>query len=902
MVPSRRRTGKLQGPRQSQASSESEKDDAPGGLLDHHGGRQPRYEGGGLRACAIVLLALLLGGLALPGQVARASDDPCGTGSLTEAQVSTSLQLEHERRTQTKLVSRLTVRVPSAWQHATGLLLGEDSGAYRQAMRCLLRGRETQYEWWTEWRSRAPRVTEEKGVVEVRVDTYAWADGTGVKYFGPWDVEIGKNHWRVRLNPADALRRARWTSVVLDPGSASALTASPRPTGGKGDTGLLWQPKRQAMPTVDVRIDPAWQRSWAAQGDRLRFLGVGTAGQLLWESSLAVLLLAAARRTRRAAGPLTADETAQLGTVTRWAWVFLAISVVNTGENLLYRVLAESFHDGWASWQARHGLVASLFIGWTLLLFGRPRRTVHVAGAVLTVPALAVAARPESFGLPVRLFLPEDAPDRAVVSLFTSAGCAFGLLLLGTVATGWHLSRAAGLIKGRPSGIPGAPGIPRELRLRHAVPTLVLAVVVIGLCLWFTSERDWQRASWLSAHGDPAYGTAHLEALRNELTWFADTSKDWWLGYDWILVGLAILTVLRARTHRPAASAHSPGPAEELWLLLFFPVMVGMGLGWFTGNGALSWLWLFVNLGALWLGLALGKDRAVLDRLLQRSGTPLGKALDEARRHDLLDRARRFREVHAKLRRLDQGQSDDEVHSRRAYERELRGLHHWRTPSGAADRLPADVSVVDAALALGPRTTWWENGCRAAVLAGGIGLPVSALMVWSEQLRGEFLTSTLYDRYGLPSILMNLVYWEVAWAGAGFLLGAFWRRLPGRRGPARSLPITAAFALPIGIDAVGNWITREGQSNLALSAAAMLLVMTLTGMAIDLSTFQGERRYWQSRFGLLLSIYQMRYFSLQMAYLFAQLIAFLTLWQFFTGSGGPPEPPGAGTPGGTAGN
>ncbi len=846
----------------------------------------------------IVLMALLLGGLALPGQVARASDDPCGTGSLAKAQVSASLRLEHERRTQTKLVSRLTVRVPSAWSHATGLLLGEESGAYRQAMRCLLRGPATQYEWWTEWRSRAPRVTAEKGVVEVRVDTYAWADGTGVKYLGPWDVEVGKDHWRIRLNPAEALRRARWTSLVVDPGSASALTASPRPTGAKGDAGLLWQPKRQAMPAIDVRVDPAWQRSWAAQGDRLRFLGAGTAGELLWEGSLAVLLLAAVRRTRRAAGPLTADEAAQLGTVTRWAWMFLAISVVNTGEDLFYRALAESFHDGWALGQARHGLIASLVIGWALLLFGRPRRTVLLAGAVLTVPALAVAVRPEGLGLAAHLFLPKDAPDRAVVALFTAAGCAFGLLLLGTWATGWRLSRAAGLIKNRPSGAPGGPGIPRELRLRHTAPAIVFAVVVIGLSMGFATERDWQRASWLSAHGDPAYGTAHLQALRNELTWFADTSKDWWLVYDWTLVGLAILAVLRARAHRPTASAHGPGPAEELWLLLFFPVMVGMGLGWFTGNGMLSWLWVFVNLGALWLGLTLGKGRAVLERPLQRSGTPLGKALDEARRRDLLDRARRFREVHAKLRRLDQGQSDDEAHSRRAYERELRALHHWRTPSGAADRLPADVSVVDAALALGPRTTWWENGCRAAALAGSIGLPVSALMTWSECLRGEFLTSTLYYGYGLPSVLMNLVYWEVTWASAGFLLGALWRRLPGRRGPVRSLPITAAFALPIGLDAVGNWITREGQTNLALSAAAMLLVMTLTDMALDLDTFQGERRYWQSRFGLLLSIYQMRYFSLQMAYLIAQLIAFLTLWQFFTDSGGPPEPPGAGTPGG----
>jgi hypothetical protein len=769
-------------------------------------------------------------------------------------------------------------------------------------MRCLLRGPKTQYEWWNEWRSRAPRITTEKDVVKVQVDSYAWADDQGTTYVGPWHVEIGKDHWRIRLNPSDALRRARWTSVVVDPGSSSAIMAKPRPVTGKGDTGLVWQQKpRQGMPAVDVRLNPAWQRSWAAQDDRLRFLITSASGELLWDWSLAVLLLYAGARTRRA-GPLTPDETTHVTTATRWAWLLLAISLVNTGEDILYRTVADHFHvDGWNDRQAYHSLFVSLALGWVLLVFGRPRRTIWLAGSVLTVPVLAVAVRPERFGLTAHAFLLEDAPDKAVVALFAAAGSVFAFLLLGTAATGWRLARSAGLISPRPPKTPGGPNEPRDLTLRHAAPLIVLAVGIVGLCVGITRERDWQRASWLSAHGDAAYGIAHLQALRNELTWFTTNSKDWWFVYDWFLVGLAILAVLRVRAHRSAASPQGPDQTDELWMLVFFPTMVGLGLGWFVNNGVLSWLWAFANLGALRLVIVLSRGKGVLDRPLQRSGVPLREVLDEPRRHDLLDRARKFREVHAKLRRLDHGQSDDEAHSRRVYERELRSLHRWKAPSGTADKLPTDISVVDAALAMGPHAAWWENGRRAALLAGLIGLPVSALLVWAEQLRGEFLTSTLYYGFGLPDVLRGFVYWEVTWVGAGFLLGALWRRLPGRRGPVRSLPITAAFALPIGLDAIGNWVTREGQTNLALYAAAMLLVMTLTGLALDLDTFRGERRYWQSRLGMLLSIYQMRYFSLQMAYLFAQLIAFLTLWQFFTDSAGPPQP-GAGTSGGAAGN
>ncbi|GAA3794632.1 hypothetical protein GCM10023083_32480 [Streptomyces phyllanthi] len=848
-------------------------------------------------------MALLLGGFAYPGHVARASDDLCRSGSLAKARVSASVRLEHERRTHTKVVSRLTVRVPSTWTYATGLLLGEDSEAYRRAMRCLLRGPGTQYTWWDEWRSRAPRITAEKDAVKVRVDFYAWADDQGMTYVGPWDVEIGKDHWRIRLNPSEALRRARWTSVVVDPGSSSAIMAKPRPATGEGDTGLVWRQKpRQAMPAVDVRLNPAWQRSWAAQDDRLRFLTTSVSGELLWDWSLAVLVLGAAARTRRA-GTLTPNETTHVTTAARWAWLYLAISLVNRGEDVLYRLLGDHFRiDSWNNdLQAYHGLFVGLVLGWVLLVFGRPRPTVWLAGAVLTAPVLAVAVRPERFGLTAHAFLLEDTDDNAIAALFAAAGSVFALLLLGTAATGWRLARSAGLISPRSPRTPGGPNEPRDLTLRHAAPLIVLTVGIIGLCVGITRERNWQRASWLSAHGDAAYGIAHVKALGSELTWFSTISTDWWLTYDWILIGLAILAVLRARAHRFAASPQDPDRIDELWMLLFFPSMVGLGLGWFVNNGVVSWLWVFVNLGALQLVIVLSRGKGVLDRPLQRSGAPLRDALDEPRRHDLLDRARRFREVHAKLRRLDQGQSDDEAHSRRVYERELRGLHRWQAPSGAADKLPTDISVVDAALALGPHAAWWENGRRAALLAGLIGLPVSALLVWTENLRGEFLTTTLHYGFGLPGVLMGFVYWEVTWAGAGFLLGALWRRLPGRRGPVRSLPITAAFALPIGLDAIGNWFTRQGQTNLALYAAAMLLVMTLTGMALDLDTFRGERRYWQSRLGLLLSIYQMRYFSLQMAYLFAQLIAFLTLWQFFTDNAGPPEPR-VGTSGGAEGS
>jgi hypothetical protein len=166
----------------------------------------------------------------------------------------------------------------------------------------------------------------------------------------------------------------------------------------------------------------------------------------------------------------------------------------------------------------------------------------------------------------------------------------------------------------------------------------------------------------------------------------------------------------------------------------------------------------------------------------------------------------------------------------------------------------------------------------------------SALIVWSDMIRGDSVVATLDYGFGIPGLLLTFVFWQACWAAAGFVLGALWRQLPGRRGPMKALLVSVAFALPIGVDALGNEITDEAMPGLALYASAMLLVLSITGITMDLATFHSERRYWQSGLGLLFSVYQMRSFSLQMASLLAQAIAFITIWQFFVDSNGAPIP------------
>lgn len=354
----------------------------------------------------------------------------------------------------------------------------------------------------------------------------------------------------------------------------------------------------------------------------------------------------------------------------------------------------------------------------------------------------------------------------------------------------------------------------------------------------------------------------HAHYLADETFWFAVYGQDWLLAYTWVLTGLAILGALKASSGTrsgalPGTASGAPPPdsplarrPERLLVLVFFPVVIGLDPGWYVNNTAVVWIWLFVHMAALRLMTGTGTGRTVLGLPLDGTEEPLRATATPALRDLLLERARRYREIHATLRRLDQGQSDDTAVERRSLERELSGLHDWEDRQGTPRRLPARISVVDAALALGPKDTWWANGKRGAVLATLFGLPATLLTTWASHIRGDGWTTALHYGFGLPDILLAFLYWQFGWTGAGFLLGALWRVLPGRRGAGKALPVAGAFALPIALDALARRAMDESQDNLALYAATMLLVLTCTGIAMDLETFRGEGRYWQSRLGL----------------------------------------------------
>ncbi|WP_066945455.1 DUF6185 family protein [Streptomyces lushanensis] len=879
-------------------------------------------------AVAVLALAAVLGVLARPSPAEAAAPertDLCEASRLTGARVRTSVTLHHEDRTYTRITTELSVDVPRAWPWAQDLLLGERSSRYVRAMACLTRSGPGQQRRWQEWRTGPPAVTARSGRVKVVDKAHSWVSTYRSHIdVGTWRIRAGADRWTVRLSPPAALADARWETITVDPGSPGADSASPRPTTGQGATALVWRPAAEresaaarksaaqkkpkdaaqetkaaktsrqgaaalpAVPDVRVSLEPPWQRSWAAQNDRLIAIGLNRLGGLLWVSTLSALLLVAARRCLRRPGNRTAEQSRTLRNLVVWAPVAVALEALIGVDDVVVRYTQRAGDGMPFAGQIIVGHGLALIVAALLFGFARPPVSVRIAAAALALPSTATVLWFEGMDLwwPAR----DLSPSYPVLAAFALLGCCgTALTLLGSVAALWRLADDGGLLPLSRR----FPGTRRVLRLRVAGPAVGVATVVVALCFALMEERNWRRVSWLSDRADPVYGADHRGDFLSELAWSFPNGQDWLIVYGWLMTSAAVLAVLRVCGVRSSLSPLADR-ADRLLFLSFFPVAVGVASGYYVGVGILSPLLIPISMVTLYGAAELFARRAVLAQTFEHSGASLATAMGPAARGTLLSKARAYREIHAELRRLDQGLFGDLPPRRKDLERELSRLHDWPAGAGTgavtgADRLPARVSVVDAALALGPGDTWWANGSRGARFAMTLGLPASALATWAWGVRGEAWQSTLSYYFGLPDLALTFVYWATTWAGAGFVLGALWRRLPGRRGTAKALPVALAFALPIAVDAsLNNWFTHESNANLALYVLAMLFVLTVTGIALDIHTFQDERRYWQSRLGLLLSVYQMRYYSLQLAYLFAQILAMITIWQFFAEPDGAP--------------
>ncbi|MET9384078.1 DUF6185 family protein [Streptomyces sp. NPDC002928] len=856
------------------------------------------------RLLSLAVIAVMWWGCS-PAEARQDNHDVCLTDQLKASDVDATIRFDPHGENYVKVYSDMTVAVPmKEWRLARHLTFSEKSTEYRTAMRCLLRGQDNSRRP-DEWRAHDPAVTSENGTVTVRYDSFAWIKGYNAFQLGPWRIaRIEGQKWNVSLRPP-TLQTIPWRHVEAKLGGLNFNDRYGKASSSDGN-GLEWN--NQLPERIMIEVELPWQRSWTLTYDQSFWSSVGVAAW--WVCGSIVIALAAFRTQRSYASPAfgTSAPRWRVGNIVGRRGESPAQSVLHwallSGAVALVLILIISRRPVTPRWRTLICIAAGLALilaarpwghspspavpnAWTDesdVPGGRRRRQTHaVIGCASTVAAagLLVVLAPELFGLSPTLDSvgPPTAFDKvgyALMGLTT-----VWLWLAAMAAWAWRFACEGGLVRTRwTARWDHAP-------VRCAVAVSVLLGVIAGgllACLWWVSENQWERVTWLTDQKGPA---AHGANVSNYLANFSYTILTWVFSYSWVLTGIALFALLNFRTKPQRVQGGSkellslgPERPDLLLVVVVFAFTVGLRGATITGTNAQYSIWLWLNIGSLFMVLAAGRRWSVLSQMglcfyLQRLGT-------SKRRRELMEKAHEYRNLNHRLRLLDQGRAGDTT--REQLEDQLRQQRQWLAAGCDRENPPAQLSVLDTALAWGPEDHWWSNALHAARLAFCFGIPASGALMYVDMASDWGLMQFSHEPTRIPSVVANFIAYQVAWAGAGFVLGALWRLLPGRRGPVRAWSLTFAYAVPACLTALITQVIDADFGLLLLYSLLMLTILTLTSIWMDTATFRQERQYWPTRFALLQSIYQLGGFSGQVTWLLAQVVAAVGIWHTFVKS------------------
>ncbi|MEU9447838.1 DUF6185 family protein [Streptomyces sp. NPDC048277] len=847
----------------------------------------------GLLSLVILTAAWWAFAAAAPATARPDTQDNCLTDQLNYSHVTERLQFDQHGQDFVKVSSFMTIYVPmEKWGLAHQLTFGEESGDYHKAMHCLLRGQDNTIRN-DEWLYRDPLVTADKNTVKVQYNSFAWIKSYDPILLGPWSITRDHGQtWKISLKPT-TLQKIPWDEVTADLDGLSFNDVSKDAVSSDGKT-LAW--RKEPPERISIEAELPWKRSWILSYDQSEWERVGVA---TWWLSASVVIALAALRDQRSYAPSPAAAAQDRGSgsgltdsparaLLQWALLSGAVAVI--------LVLLVSQQQLSAQWRALSCIVA----GWVLVLVARPwsrgssdarpgigvdpgnaqRRPARTVIGGVTVAAaigLLVVLAPGLFDLPKDL-----SPASTMPTALNRVGYALmglttlWLWLAAMTAWAWRFASEGGLLPA--AWVTTWNRTP--VRCFAAVSAVLWVVVgCLYACLWWVSETQWQRVSWLTQPTGP-HGHGHY--VNSYLTNFAFSYLLWIFDYSWALTGIALFALLyyrvKSQRHRAGrkheTTTMGPDRADFLLIAAVFALTVGLRGARISGLNAQWSAWFALNILSLFLVLAVGRQRSVLSQLGHRFYTH--RLSTKKRRRELLAKAHQYRSINRQLRLLDQGRGG--ISTGAQLEDELHDMRRWLVAGCDRKNPPEQISVLSVALAWGPEGHWWSNAMRAARLAFWFGFPATGALLFLDTSGTLKRTMLTHEPTAIPSIVVNSVAYQLAWAGAGFVLGALWRLLPGNSSPLRAWSLTFAYAVPACLAALLIRFTDTDLGPLLLYSVLMLTSLTLTSIWMDAATFREERQYWPSRFALLQSIYQLRGFSGQIAWLFAQIAVAVTIW------------------------
>ncbi|GHC56844.1 DUF6185 family protein [Streptomyces cinnamoneus] len=829
-----------------------------------------------------------------PAQAVEAMN--CGNLQPRKVHVDSKIRFIRQNPDFVEVHQVTNIKVPeSQWELANDLTLSPDTHRYRNALHCLLHSDHTPHKaadvWHPEWRSSASQATKLEGMVTAPYESWNLINSRGEFEVGPWTVTVEPDKdWRLAFQSPHALRGASWEKIVVDP---DGLKISDAPGASSTEKEIrVWS--GQSLEHVDV-VPP----KNLALGLSSRFTWIGSLGILSWWACSSIVIAWPAWRFLRSdRKPNGSSETAaskvMARTVLKWAGLSVAL-----GLTLLLALDPSAGTPRANSWRALIGISS----GFTLVLLAQPwiswnqgsggnHKSLKVRKVMVTTCAgtaaaigLLVILAPHLFGLPQNLTSTAPPPASGITGLALLDVSALWLWLTAMAAWAWRFAR-----EGRLGEAPAEPARHDSLNRddpRHSLSRIAAIgaalLVAAAMVVFFRAqsfERLWDRTNWMG-EATTVLGADHRSLLGLQLADFAARGPQWVYAYTWVLTGIALVALLHNVSHVLPETPLEPKGVRLFAVTGIFAIVVALRGVKFAGSSAAVYgLWLPMNMITLYAMVLIGRRRSVLNRVNRKTKTnclvaELSKPSGHAK---LMEDARLYRTLLHRLHLVDQGH--EEGTTRRSLETQLQTLHHWRPAECHRDCLPDPVSVVDVALSWGPKHHWWDNALHAARRASMFGILPSMVTAWYENAYGaHHWAFTLSLPTGIPDTVGAFLAREISFAGAGLVLGALWRVLPGERGPMRAFSLFVAWLIPISLVAMFSLdISRMVLGLQVLNVVLMLMVLTLTSMWVDTDTFKQERHYRTKRLGLLTSVYQVHGLSGQIAFLLAQAGAAVTIW------------------------
>ncbi|KAA9376423.1 hypothetical protein F5972_23705 [Microbispora cellulosiformans] len=791
---------------------------------------------------AAALTSVLLAATALGPRPALAAAAPCASGAPASAWIETSVTVEERGHDTAVLRSTTWVGVPRDWAGAAALLGATTTDG------CLL----------PEGGSSSATMSPDGAEVVVRHTEETPVQLYGAEWIGEpaglWSSRTSGRTCYVALLPAPAdlppgLAKARWRAVAVRAPDSGVRGVQPLPSEVRPDHTYVWR-DAAAPPRVEVALRMSarseFQRWAGSRGaDVLTVVTyLGFALPYLLPAVLLVLL------RRRSADP---GERALAGIM---LGALALITAVETITAVL--VLSGTAFAAHLLGLTDVGAIVILAAPLCAAAWRSARRRIRRPGPVSTGP-VSPDAGPTGSGLDTLSAPAFGGVVLAGVALVAVSG--FGplavrhadeqpdlILPASAVATALLLTGAAWVIAVRAARVPDRR-TPRAVRtlLQWSVPGLAL------LTLGFVAHAA--ATGLLGFWGNLPRVVGSPFFLLENLAYLM-----------WPLVVLLLLLLLRLYGRR----TDTVGPLTA-WLVVFLFVV-----------GTIRWPSTYAGMP---VPLAALTGLTVLPLLLRltRRAEPPDPGVSRRRLAVIVEEHRTLEAREKGLRRRWAAGDMDDAAYHRENEPVVDRIGRLRGEIGLDPRREDGLTPLDLALSRGPGGSWWANARLASRYASYVGAPAAVFLIWAtwsaDSTGHDGWLDRLREPNGFYGLAGDLIGGLLIWPVAGFVLGALWRRLPGRRGYLKGVVPVLAYGAATGAHAMLNNLIGQAPVRGSLVRVLLLfLVLTVVAVLMDARTLQTRPGGLASRLTPVAVVYRLGTAGSGIALIVAQAAAILGLW------------------------